>query len=192
MRQDKKKNKSKQTKNKKQCTKVRTTEKIKQEKTIKTGLLRVNFLFSSFCHSSSNSVMFGHLSIFIKILIYISCYPWSEVCMIMVAFLPNSFAYFLRARLYSFELPITPTVFAFPTEKVRVIGSRLYCTARTYKKRCSYYTPTSPKRPPPYNSLFLWSLRNSHCGEFQQYQKSRNLPLVDGRLNWSKCSQKSS
>ena len=99
---------NKQTKNKKQCTKVRTTEKIKQEKTIKTGLLRVNFLFSSFCHSSSNSVMFGPsqyihqaflLHSFFKILIYIFCYPWSEVCMI-VAFLPNSFAYFLRAQLF--------------------------------------------------------------------------------------------
>ena len=149
----KKKNKSKQTKNKKQCTKVRTNEKIKQEKTIKTGLLHVNFLFSSFCHSSSNSVMFGPsqyihqaflLNSFFKILIYISCYPWSEVCMI-VAFLPNSFAYFLRARLYSFELPITPTVFAFPTEKVRVIGSRLYCTARTYKKRDVHITPLPPQ-----------------------------------------------
>ena len=96
-----KKKKKKKTKNKKQRIKVRTTEKIKQEKTIKTGLLRVNFFFQVF------------------------------VTPVQIQF--------------SFELPITPTVFDFPTEKVRVIGSRLYCTARKYKKRDVHITPLPPQ-----------------------------------------------
>ena len=82
---------------KKQYTEVRNTEKTKQEKTIKTRILRVNSLSLIFCHSSSNSVSIPSQALLLnsvfKILISISCRPWSEVCM-MLAFLPHPFAFF--------------------------------------------------------------------------------------------------
>ena len=78
--------KKQQQQQQKQRTEVQNMEKTNKKKKIKTRILRVNSLFLLFCHSTrfnfsvrlSLLIKLKFLNSFFRILIYISCCPWSK------------------------------------------------------------------------------------------------------------------
>ena len=98
-------------KKKKQCIKVRNIEKTKQEKKSQNKNSSCQFFVFTFLSLCPVQIPLL-LNSFFKILIYVSCCPWSEMCMIL-AFLPTRLLISLFPVIH-FEIPITRAFFDFP------------------------------------------------------------------------------
>ena len=124
---------------------------------------RVLFVFT-FLSVQSNR-MFSHVLISQAFVLffpfskwqYISCCPWSEVCMIL-AFLSHPISLFL---VICFDLPVNRTFFDFPWRLD--IGSRLYS-----------FLPRSV--PPSFNNWIALDILSVRKAQKQEYQRVRRFP----------------